>query len=255
MTTHDAGATVLWRDPERERLVGELAVLAEELADLRLELAAAKSRLEAFTHFHDRIMAPLYAELDEIEACIAALRVRHEDGPEARRDAEAARERARESAWAAQAAEAEPEEDGERPRPQITTETRRLFRDLIRRCHPDLAEDEADRARREEFTQLVNEAYARGDAQRLAELSRGWRSGDAAAVRRSGLDEPRTAVADLADQVERARAELEHLTTTGMGEILFHERDPEAVVHRLAQRVRTRIARQQRVLSEMRRSR
>ncbi|MFE3458684.1 hypothetical protein ACFXKD_14180 [Nocardiopsis aegyptia] len=177
MTPHDIGATVLWEDPERERLMAELVALAAELADLRVELADARARLEAFTRFHDRIMAPLFAELDGVEADIAALRARHDDGPETRREAEEARRRARESAWAADAARADAE-GAERPRPPVGTEARRLFRDLIRRCHPDLAEDDADRARREEFTRRVNDAYARGDTALLAELGREWRGGD-----------------------------------------------------------------------------
>ena len=134
------------------------------------------------------------------------------------REAEEARERAQESAWAADAAPSDPEGAAERPRPPIGAE-------------------------------------ARGDTELLAELGREWRGGDVAAGRRSGLEDLRTAVADLAGQVDRTRAELEGLTTTGLGEILFHERDPEAVVHRLAERIRTRIARRRRVLSEMRRGR
>ena len=39
-------------------------------------------------------------------------------------------------------------------------EARKLYRDLARKAHPDLAQDEAERARRDEFIARVNAAYA-----------------------------------------------------------------------------------------------
>jgi len=49
-----------------------------------------------------------------------------------------------------------------------------MYRKLARRCHPDLADDEADRQRREVFMARVNDAYTRGDIGLLAQLSREW---------------------------------------------------------------------------------
>lgn len=77
--------------------------LTEELATAEADLAVTRARLEAFTRQHDRMLAPLYAELDEVEAQIAERAARACGRPEDLEDAEAARERARESADAARA--------------------------------------------------------------------------------------------------------------------------------------------------------
>jgi chromosome segregation ATPase len=53
------------------------------------------------------------------------------------------------------------------PDPASEAEIKRLYRQLARRFHPDLARDEADRGRRTEKMAAVNDAYA---ARSLAEL-------------------------------------------------------------------------------------
>jgi hypothetical protein len=42
-----------------------------------------------------------------------------------------------------------------------------LYREVARRIHPDLATDEADRVRRQEFMARANRAYEEGDESRL----------------------------------------------------------------------------------------
>lgn len=56
-------------------------------------------------------------------------------------------------------------------------EVRRLYRELARKAHPDLAQDEAERARRDEFISRVNAAYGRGDEALLRELAEEWAAG------------------------------------------------------------------------------
>lgn len=48
---------------------------------------------------------------------------------------------------------------------------KRLFRQLARRFHPDMARDEADRAYRTGIMMAINVAYANGDLDRLQELA------------------------------------------------------------------------------------
>ncbi len=54
---------------------------------------------------------------------------------------------------------------------------RRLYRELVRRAHPDLARDEAERERRDAFIARVNAAYGRGEEQLLRELAEEWAAG------------------------------------------------------------------------------
>ncbi|MBA2469741.1 MAG: hypothetical protein H0V37_10085 [Chloroflexia bacterium] len=61
-------------------------------------------------------------------------------------------------------------------------EIRTLYRSLARLCHPDLAEDEADRERRQELMLQINDAWERQDLDDLRRIERdrggvlGWRS-------------------------------------------------------------------------------
>ncbi len=52
-------------------------------------------------------------------------------------------------------------------------EARKVYRDLVRKAHPDLARDDAERARRDAFIARVNAAYGRGDEAVLRELAAG----------------------------------------------------------------------------------
>ena len=61
-----------------------------------------------------------------------------------------------------------------------TEEARKLYRDLARQAHPDLAQDETERARRDEFIARVNAAYGRGDEALLMELAQEWAAGPVA---------------------------------------------------------------------------
>jgi hypothetical protein len=56
-------------------------------------------------------------------------------------------------------------------------EARQLYRELVRKAHPDLAQDDAERRRRDEFIARVNAAYSRGDEPLLRELSEEWAAG------------------------------------------------------------------------------
>jgi hypothetical protein len=175
-----------WDDPEIAALEAELAAVGEDLAGAEAALAEARELLRAFTRAHDRILGPLYAELDEVEARIAEACAAASGRPDDRRDAQAARDKANESARAAGAV---PQAEAGPPPP----EARPLYRGLARRCHPDLADGEADRQRRQAFMIRVNEAYAQGDVGLLTRLSREWEETEAAtpardAGTRSGVE-------------------------------------------------------------------
>jgi hypothetical protein len=161
----------VWADPEIPRLQAELAAAGEELALAEAELAEARALLRVFARAHDRLLAPLYAELDEVEARIAEAGAAASDRPDDIRDAQEARARARKSAASAddaagQAGQALPEPP--------SAEAKALYRALARRCHPDLGSGDADRERRRAFMVRVNDAYARADIGLLESLAAEW---------------------------------------------------------------------------------
>jgi hypothetical protein len=245
---------VPWADPETAALKEELAALGEELARAEAALAEARGLLKAFTRAHDRLMAPLYAELDEIEARIAEVCAAGSGRPDDLRDARAARARAGESARAAEMAA------GLEAVPPPPAEARPLYRALARRCHPDLGADEADRKRRLAFMIRVNDAYARGDIDLLRLLAREWEAAGDAVLGRGGgpgrLPGLRAAVEAARGRLAQVRAELAELTGTGLGLLLFGEQahGMQAALERLevlAGQLRSAIAERRQVLADL----
>jgi hypothetical protein len=128
-----------------------------------------------------------------------------------------------------------------------------VYRTLIKLCHPDLAADDADRLRREEFTARVNAAYAASNAAWLAELAREWQAGTPDAATAPGQVPDLRAAIDLARrQLSEVGAEIARLTTSGLGELLFGSEDPHAAVQRIADQVRAELRRQRDVLRRLR---
>ena len=73
-------------------------------------------------------------------------------------------------------------------------EARKAYRELVRKAHPDLAQEDAERERREAFLIRVNRAYAEGDTEALAgtarrvdQRARGGGTGSRAAAERAAL--------------------------------------------------------------------
>ena len=245
---------VLWADPEMAVLEEELTALGEELARAEAALVEARGLLKAFTRAHDRVMAPLYAELDEIEARIAEICAAGSGRPDDLRDARHARARAGGSARAAETAA------GLEAVPPPPAEARPLYRALAKRCHPDLGVDEADRERRRAFMIRVNDAYARGDIGLLRLLAREWEAAEGAVPGRDGgpdrLSRLRAAVETARGRLAQVRAELAEVTRTGLGLLLFGEQEQgmQTALERLdvlAGQLRSTIAERRQVLADL----
>lgn len=153
--------------PEEEELAkkrNELALLQTELAERELDLANLRADLSAFEGRYLREVGVLYAELDDWNARIAKLVAEEEGTEEARSAAAEARTQAEESYSAAH---------GEAARARAFTpspELKKLYRDVAKRVHPDLATDDADRAQRERLMAEANRAYQQGDVDALRRI-------------------------------------------------------------------------------------
>ena len=134
------------------------------LANLRTELARFEGR-------YLREVGYLYAELDEWNARILELIADEEDTAEARSSAAEARSQAEESYKAANS-EAAKTPDNFNPSPEL----KRLRNEVLKRLHPDLTLDEADRVLRTRLTQEANLAYLRGDAEALRRILEDYES-------------------------------------------------------------------------------
>ena len=152
-------------DASRERLAereARLATREQALATLKLDL----QRLQ--TRYLDR-MGALYRELSEVEAAVIAAEIRaglREPMPDAPRDEPA-------GARGTEDAEDEPVHACSTPGAP-TRDLRRMFRDVARAVHPDLAMDERARFRRHSLMAEANRAYAERDEDRLRLILSAW---------------------------------------------------------------------------------
>ncbi|MEV4784531.1 J domain-containing protein [Streptomyces tuirus] len=172
----------------------ERAVRAAEQALIEYEIAVETFRVEIenFSRLHEQKLGPLYARLEELDARILEARAVRSGDPADRQRADEARARLAPipgveellHGWmdggglfpeASAMLTGQPVRPPQRVRP--SEEARKLYRDLARKAHPDLAQEDKERGRREEFITRVNAAYARGDEAELRELAEEWAKG------------------------------------------------------------------------------
>jgi hypothetical protein len=156
---------------ELSRKQDELAILAERLSQSELEITTIKADLQAFETRCVRFVGVKYAELDDIEAEMAEIHARLHPGDDRRREqAEEARDNARESARAAEAARGREKQDDFCPLEDL----KKLYREAAKAMHPDLAPDEKMRLARQAMMVEVNLAYEKQDMEGLRSLLRRW---------------------------------------------------------------------------------
>ena len=144
-------------EPERPEARLERAVRAAEQALIEFEIAVETFRVEVenFSRLHHQKLGPMYSRLDELDALIAEARAARTGDPEDLRRARDARALVMPMPgvdelfhdWlgseglsddAAAMLTDRPVRPPERVRP--SDEVRRLYRELVRRAHPDLAQ-------------------------------------------------------------------------------------------------------------------
>jgi len=160
--------------PEEDELAlkkAELAALQTELGQKEVDLATLKAELRAFEGRYLHIVGIKYAELDDLEARIAeAIARTHPQDLGAREKAVKARSQAEESIHqTCKAAEL-----AQKSKFTPSDELKKLYREVAKKIHPDLAEDEKDRRRRQKSMAEANVAYEAGDVHRLEQVLQEW---------------------------------------------------------------------------------
>ncbi|MED7820896.1 hypothetical protein [Streptomyces chiangmaiensis] len=253
-----------------ERL--ERAVRAAEQALIEYEIAVETFRVEVenFSRLHHQKLGPMYTRLDELEAEIAEARAARSGDPEDIRRAQEARARVMPMPGVEELfhgwmdpeeglfAEAEamltdrPVRPPQRVRP--SDEARKLFRALARKAHPDLAQDQNERKRRDEFIARVNAAYARGDEALLRELSEEWAAGPVPQERRpSRSEELYTRLEWLAQRKEMLTLVARELEESAIGSMLrLAPDDPDRLLDDIAEQLLAQVAERQAELEALR---
>ncbi|NLE60657.1 MAG: molecular chaperone DnaJ [Planctomycetes bacterium] len=206
-------------DEELQRKKAELARLETELAERELELATLEAELRSFERTYLVRVGRRYAELDQLEAQIAEATAReHPQNEPARVEAEKARSRAAESADAV----ADAEDTASRGDFKPSDTLKKLYREAAKAMHPDLATDEAEKARRERFMVELNKAYADGDEERVRAILREWEaSPESVKGEGTGADLVRTIrkIAQVESRLRAIHAEIGRLQTSELFEL------------------------------------
>lgn len=154
-------------EQELEKKKAELVALEADLIQSEVDLATLRAELSDFESRYVRTVGVLYAELDEIEAEIAEAQARFKPTDKhAQEHAAHARAQAQESSESAKAIA--------EPRPKPTESLKRLFREVAKRIHPDLATNDSARARRQKLMAEANLAYENADEAKLRSILADW---------------------------------------------------------------------------------
>ena len=147
-------------DDDRDGLRSRVAELEAMLGERSAEVARVKSDLDAFEIDYRKRVGILHEQLDKLELEIAEAEL-----GELSKRAGSGSGGSSESPAAARPA----------PAPRYTSDAvRKLFRDVAKAIHPDLARDESTRDRRHTLMVEANRAYALGDEEQLRFILQAW---------------------------------------------------------------------------------
>ncbi|MFJ3710434.1 MULTISPECIES: hypothetical protein [unclassified Streptomyces] len=248
----------------------EKAVRAAEQALIEFEIAVETFRVEVenFSRLHHQRLGPMYARLDELDAQLAEARAARSGDPEDLRKAQEARAIVMPmpgvdelfhdwidpdgmSPEAQAMLNEQPVQPPKRVRP--SEEARKLYRELVRQAHPDLAQDDAERNRRDEFITRVNAAYARGDEAVLRELGEEWAAGpvqEAAAPSES--EELYARLEWLSQRKELLSLVAHELEESAIGAMLrMAPDDPDRLLEEIAEQLLAQVSEREAELAEM----
>jgi hypothetical protein len=212
--------------PGAEELVrrrAQLQVLSRRLLERERELAAFRNELHAFETTYRKALGSRYARLDELADRLdeTAAPADDPDGPGPEDDGPAERypgqglPGGQNWAWG----EREPDKEPER-RAVVGEDAKRLFRQLARLIHPDLAADPQERERRTNLMVAANDAYEQGDVAALERLLEEWHASPEAVTGRgtaAELERTLRRIAQVEVGMRRIDEELAELEASAMG--------------------------------------
>jgi hypothetical protein len=210
---------------ELARRKAQLLVLSGQLLERERGLAAFRGELHAFETSYRKALGARYARLDELAERLdeTAQSDGHHPAEPDEEDGDGPADRypgqgvpgGQNWAWG----EREPDRDPER-RAVVGDDAKRLFRQLARLIHPDLAGDAQERERRTNLMVAANDAYEQGDVAALERLLEDWHASPEA-VTGSGaaaeLERTLRRIAQVEAGMRRIDEELAELEASAMG--------------------------------------
>jgi hypothetical protein len=241
-------------ESEYARYLGEIETRKERVATLRADIESLKETLSRFeAEYHARV-GTRFLELDrvqlaieEYERRILLLRATPDLSPdEAEREVQQTFEAQRANIADEEETTRRYEEafEHEQTRPELetveATELKRLYRDLAKRFHPDLARTEMERGRRAAVMQQINQAFQDRNLAALRGLGQASEYDDPAFQMRSIGEKLVWAIREVARLDELARAledEMIVITRTPTYQLWQRVDAGEAAVERMVQEI------------------
>ncbi|MFH9804568.1 hypothetical protein ACH4M0_20295 [Streptomyces albidoflavus] len=251
-----------------ERLEKAVRVAEQALIEFEIAVETFRVEVENFSRLHHRKLGPMYTRLDELDAQIAEAKAARTGDAEDLRLAREARARVMPmpgveelfhgwidseglSPEGAAMLNDQPVRPPQRVRP--SADARRLYRDLVRKAHPDLAQGEAERTRRDAFIARVNHAYTLGDEEALRALTAEWEAGPASEEQPPSRSEELYARLEwLAERKEMLTLVAKRLEDGAIGSMLrVAQDDPDGLLDQIAEQLLAEVAGRERELAAL----
>lgn len=221
--------------PEEEELQlkrRDLAILEQDLAQKELELSTLKGEVHLFERRYHLVVGVKYTELDGVKAQILELASGlYPRSDEFRAGAQSAREKAQSSAKA--------EEDDDSDLSEVfkpSEDLKKLFRQVAKKIHPDLASDEKEKIRRHELMAKLNLAYDRLDEEAIHAVQREWEAGHHPEKNETvgtQLVKIVRQVAQVKKRLLKIEEELVEIQNSGMHQLMHKTAEAEKTGHEL----------------------
>ena len=218
----------------------ELVELRRTLAENELNLSTTKAELHIFEKRYQSVVGPMYAELDQVKAQVLGLASRfYPKAENFREEAESAREQAEDFQ--------DKNPEAEKPKQEFKPpeNLKKLFRQVAKKIHPDLASSAEEREHRHDLMSKLNQAYDRLDEEGIRLILIEWEA-----------EEPLQETYELGEQLVRVVSqiaqmrkrmheiddELEDLSLTEMFQLKLNIESAKQEGHDLLQEIADDIA-------------
>jgi hypothetical protein len=255
----EGGSREQARERPEERLARAVRGAEQALIEFEIAVETFRVEVENFSRLHHQKLGPMYSRLDELEAQIAEATAARTGDPEDVARADELRARVLPIPGVDELFNGWMDGDGlspeavamltDRPvrppqRVRPSEEARKLYRELARKAHPDLAQDEKERSRRDEFIARVNAAYGRGDEALLRELAEEWDAGPVPPEQEPSPSEELYARLEwLAQRKELLTAVARELEESAIGSMLrMAPDDPDTLLDEIGEQLLAQVA-------------
>lgn len=238
------------------RLRGEVAEVQDDLIDAEAELADRKADIALFEHEYNARVGDALAQLANLEAQVKAYldRIKELRNKRIFGTAHVPVEEQYRRVWQ------QPPPQPPPPAPEPTTpaseaQIKKLYRQLARHFHPDLAQNDADRTYRTDKMAAINDAYAARSMMELMALARDMKGAEGGGLPAAGkTDEEMVQV--LEQEIRRCRRRLReidlemdqlhhHHLVKLMVEVKFAKRQGRDLLAEMAEEVARKMARKE----------